>query len=98
MAIINVYKTDKKSFVFTVGELKEDAPIVGVKPINGATDDEVIAEVRSEIDFAGGTYFAMFGGALNLALLNKHNPQLIASWEADDIDASDFAEVHEAKE
>lgn len=90
MATINVFKTKTGSLVFCVGELREDAPIIGVSPKPGAVESDCIAEIRSKIEELGGLFFLLQGGSLNLAKLQEHEPVLVTSFEAEDVDASDF--------
>lgn len=90
MATINVFKTNTGSLVFVVGELREDAPIVGVSLREGATEADAIAEIRQNIENLGGLFFLLQGGSLNLAKLQEHEPVLVTSFEAEDVDASDF--------
>lgn len=98
MATINVFKTKTGSLVFCVGELREDAPIIGVSPKPGSLEADCIAEIREKIEQLGGLFFALQGGSLNLAKLQEHEPVLVTSFEAEDVDADDFEVTQVDKE
>ena len=93
MATINFYRITVESFVAVVGELREGAPVIGLRLKPESNPEEAIAEFREKLEALGGILFLLQGGQLDLPKVyaTNPNPELYTSFEIEGIDAEDFA-------